>query len=61
VEFPSGLPGFPVELGGFVALHAAFLDESRTRGPVQCNVAGNPGPANLPKGKTAHGQVFDGS
>ncbi len=25
-------PGFPAELGGFYKLHAAFLDESRTRG-----------------------------
>jgi hypothetical protein len=28
-------PGFPVELGGFGAPHAAFLTESRTRGRVQ--------------------------
>ena len=25
-------PGFPVEVGGFGKLHAAFLNESRTRG-----------------------------
>jgi hypothetical protein len=27
-------PGFPVEVDGVVALHAAFLNESRTRGHV---------------------------
>jgi hypothetical protein len=37
-------PGFPVELGGVGALHAAFLNESSTRGNVQRCVAGNPGP-----------------
>ncbi len=31
VEAPA-CPGFPAELGGFYTLHAAFLDESRTRG-----------------------------
>jgi hypothetical protein len=30
-------PGFPVELGGSGALHAAFLKESRIRGRVQCS------------------------
>jgi hypothetical protein len=34
--------GFPVEVGGVVEVHAAFLEESRTRGPVWCCVAGNP-------------------
>jgi hypothetical protein len=29
-----GFPGFPVELVGVGGLHAAFLNESRTRGPV---------------------------
>ncbi len=38
-----GFPGFPVELGGFGKLHAPFLTERRTRGPVLCCVAGNPG------------------
>jgi hypothetical protein len=33
-----GYPGFPVQLGGSGALHAAFLKESRTRGRVQCGV-----------------------
>ena len=37
-------PGFPVELGGFGELHAPFLMERRTRGSLQCSVAGNPGP-----------------
>jgi hypothetical protein len=36
-------PGFPVEIGGVVELHAAFLEESRTRGPVWCCVTGNLG------------------
>jgi hypothetical protein len=27
-------PGFPVEVGGVVELHAAFREESRTRGGV---------------------------
>jgi len=30
----SQVPRFPVEVGGVVELHAAFLNESRTRGPV---------------------------
>jgi hypothetical protein len=29
---------FPVQLGGFGTLHAAFLNESRTRGRGQCRV-----------------------
>jgi hypothetical protein len=33
-----------VELGGSGELHAPFLTERRTRGSLQCNVAGNPGP-----------------
>ena len=36
-------PGFPVEVGGVVELHAAFLKESGTRGRVWCCVTGNPG------------------
>ena len=32
------IPGFPVELVGIGEIHAAFLDESRTRGLVQRNV-----------------------
>jgi hypothetical protein len=32
--FRPTYPGFPVEVGGVVELHAAFLSESRTRGPV---------------------------
>jgi hypothetical protein len=36
-------PGFPVEVGCVVELHAAFLTESRTRNPVWCCVTGNPG------------------
>ena len=32
-------PGFPVELGGVCALHAAFLNESGTRGHVRRRVA----------------------
>jgi hypothetical protein len=40
---PLRYPGFPVEVGGAGELNAAFLTESRTRGPVLCRVAGNPG------------------
>ena len=40
---PLRSPGFPVELGGGDALHAPFFTEGRTRGLVQCSVAGNPG------------------
>jgi hypothetical protein len=32
----SLIPELPVQLGGFGTLHAAFLNESRTRGRVQC-------------------------
>ncbi len=31
-------PGFPVEFNGVGEPHAAFLTESRTRGPVRCSV-----------------------
>jgi hypothetical protein len=41
-----GPPGFPVELGGVVALHAPFFTERRTRGFIQCSVTGNPGLAS---------------
>jgi hypothetical protein len=34
----GAFPGFPVELSGVGAFHAAFLTESRTRGRVQCSV-----------------------
>jgi hypothetical protein len=34
-------PGFPVELGGFGEIHAPFFMERRTRGSLQCGVAGN--------------------
>ncbi len=40
---PQRYPGFPVDLGGVVALHAPFFTEGRTRGFVQCRAAGNPG------------------
>jgi len=40
---PLRYPGFPVEVGGAGKPHAAFFTESRTRGHVQCCVAGNPG------------------
>jgi hypothetical protein len=40
---PLRYPGFPVEFSGVGDLHAAFLNESRTRGHVQRYVAGNPG------------------
>jgi hypothetical protein len=48
-----GYPGFPVELGGAGELHAPFLTERRTRGPVQCCVAGNPGTLGMTKGRVA--------
>jgi hypothetical protein len=31
IHFPPRYPGFPVEVGGVDKLHAAFLNESRTR------------------------------
>ncbi len=40
--FPT-FPGFPVEIGGVAELHAAFREESRTRGCV-------PGPRNRKSG-----------
>jgi hypothetical protein len=40
---PLRSPGFPVDLDGVGALHAPFFTEGRTRGLVQCSVAGNPG------------------
>ena len=40
---PLRYPEFPVEVGGVGELYAPFLTERRTRGPVQCRVAGNPG------------------
>jgi hypothetical protein len=36
-------PGFPVRLGGVTELHAAFLNESRTRGRWLEQRTGNPG------------------
>ena len=36
-------PGFPVKLVGVDELHAAFLDESRTRGRCFVPRTGNPG------------------
>src|ERR1700692_18912 len=40
---PLRYPEFPVEVGGADEFHAAFLNESRTRGPVRRSEAGNPG------------------
>jgi len=40
---PLRYPGFPADVGGAGELHAAFLNESRTRGRVRCREAGNPG------------------
>ncbi len=37
-SFGRASPRFPVKLDGVGELHAAFLTESRTRGPVQCSV-----------------------
>src|ERR1700684_3355807 len=39
----GGSPGFPVELDGVGEFHTPFFTERRTRGLVQCRVAGNPG------------------
>ena len=36
-------PGFPVKFGGLDALHAALLNESRTRGRLLVPRTGNPG------------------
>jgi hypothetical protein len=38
-------PGFPVKSGGVDKLHAAFLNESRTRGRLLSPRTGNPGSA----------------
>ena len=46
-----GFPGFPVELGVISELHAAFLNESRARGHLECRVVGNPGFARDDKGE----------
>ena len=43
----SGSPRFPVEFGGFGELHAPFFTERRTRGSLECIVAGNPGPPDF--------------
>ena len=43
VFFRPTYPEFPVEVGGVAELHAAFLEESRTRGPVWGCVTGNSG------------------
>jgi hypothetical protein len=40
---PLRSPGFPIELDSVDTLHAPFFTEMRTRGLVQCCVAGNPG------------------
>jgi AbrB family looped-hinge helix DNA binding protein len=40
-------PGFPVELDGVGALHAAFRNKSSTRSCVRRCVAGNPGPVGM--------------
>src|SRR5271156_4933947 len=48
-----GFPGFPVELGGVGELHAPFLTERRTRGPVLCGVSVNPGSLGMTKGTDA--------
>ena len=42
--------GFPVEVGGFLELHAPFLTERRTRCRVRCCVTGNPGRDDKGKG-----------
>jgi hypothetical protein len=38
VKTVVGFPGFPVEFGGVVEPHEAFLTESLTREPVWCRV-----------------------
>jgi hypothetical protein len=45
LDEPTGAPhpGFPVRLGEVGELHAAFLDESRTRGRWLEQRTGNPG------------------
>ena len=44
-----GFPRFPVELGGVDEPHAAFLNESRTRGRVESSAVGNPGSLGMTK------------
>jgi leader peptidase (prepilin peptidase) / N-methyltransferase len=46
----ADIPGFPVKFGGDDTLHAAFLNESRTRGRSLGPRTGNPGrsPGQLP-------------
>jgi hypothetical protein len=41
------LPRFPAEACGVDTLHAPFLNERRTRGPLQHSVAGNRGQARF--------------
>ena len=48
-----GVPRIPVEVYGVDELHAAFLTESRTRGPVMCSVAGIRGLLGMTKGRVA--------
>jgi len=47
-------PGFPVEVGGFLELHAPFLTERRTRCRVRCCVTGNPGRDDKGEGGSFH-------
>ena len=56
-----GSPGFPVELGGVGELHAPFLTERRTRGPILCCVAENPGSLGMTKGQGGASIWRDGS
>jgi hypothetical protein len=42
-SFQAPTPGFPVKFGGVDELHAAFLNESRTRGRLLGTRTGNPG------------------
>ena len=46
-----GVPRIPVEFYGVDELPAAFLTESRTRGPVMCSVAGIRGLLGMTKGR----------
>jgi hypothetical protein len=46
---PSAAPDFLLILVALGGLHAAFLNESRTRGGVQCNEAGNPASLGMTK------------
>ena len=45
-------PGFPVDIVGVDELHAAFLNESRTRGRWWRPVAGNPGRPDFERAKS---------